>query len=603
MKKITALLLATFILVISITSCKPSNNDNSEILSFTSIQSQESSSIDNSKSFSESKSENSSVNDSSSTSSSHHSNPNSSISNSKVSSIALSSSSVSIVSTPIDPIVTNPELDIMLEAEDYYEKTTDITTNNTGNYLVVDELNHSGETNDSFDESIRFQPVDFRDGYKSISIRYAHETTDFSLSMDVYNTNGSFIINVPLPSTGDMYTFKTTSFNLPSTLNGRKDLTFIFKDFGANLSYINIDWISFTQPVARTINKNKVNYSLFDTGMPDISGYQNSAQIKISGDGDRIIENMKFFPTHSKYAIEISNHKTGTIIIRNCYFGGINPAAVDGLNPGNGRGILVMNSSNVLIENNYFDRIQEYGIWCEATGSNKSNNLVVANNKFLNMQGEYYPGSSWGYQSKCVQFFNINGIENKIWYNRCLNMPGISFMCDFINVYISGGKDVTNPTKVYYNAFIGGADKGTYNLWGGAIQLGDHSADNDAGQYLYGKYNRIVYPGMAGMNINGGYKMAMMHNYIYSSGSLRFIDVKNVFSKTVPWTALCLYNYSAGISRDSGHRIIDNHTYFEGQGDAAQFVNWTHPKDTTITTKYHGVEMWPLDILPYDFMK
>lgn len=519
-------------------------------------------------------------------------------SNSERSSSENSSSSISN-NNPVDESIP-----LTLEAEDYYERSAGITTEKNGTYVMVNEINYDGESNDIIDESIRFQPVDLREGYRKINIRYAFLKTDFDISVDVYNTGGALITNIPLPSTGGITEFATKTMTLPTALSGKKDLTFIFRDVAANFSKVNVECISFTDPITHKINKSAItDFSLFATGKPDITKYQESAPIKISGNGDYIIENKKFYPAFDTYAITVTGHKTGKVIIRNCYFVGINGAAVDGLNPKNGKGILVKESSNVLIENNYFDCIQEYGVWCETWGSTVSNNLVVANNRFYSMQGQFYAASSWGYQSKCVQFFNINGVENKIWYNRCLNAAGFSFMCDFINVYTSSGPDLANPVKVYYNAFLGGGKYGTYNNYGAGIQIGDHTSTNDGGQYVYAKYNRLVYPGMAGMNINGGYKMAMMNNYIYSEGKMRYIDSANNLFQGVLWTAMCLYNYSKGPSRDSGHRVIDNHNYFEGYGPSGAFVNQTNPANTKIVSTYHNVEMWPLDILPYDFMK
>lgn len=509
---------------------------------------------------------------------------------------------ISIAIPPVSATIYT-STSLTLESEDYYERTPSITTETNGTYIKVNEVNYSGETNDSIDETLRFQPVNFREGYNTINIRYAHKTTAFALSLDVSYTGGALIMNIALPSTGSLTTFSTKTVNLPSTITGKKDLTFKFRDAGIKLSVINVDWISFTNPVAHVVNQNWISdFSLFQNGRPDLATFTSSGPITITGNGDYIIENKKFYPAFDTYAITVTGHTTGNVIIRNCYFGGINGGAVDGLNPGNGKGILVYNSSNVKVENNYFDCIQEYGVWCESTGSTVSNNLVIANNRFLAMQGQFYAESSWGYQAKCVQFFNINGVENKIWYNRCLNVAGYSLMCDFINVYTSGGTNLANPIKVYYNEFLGGREYGTYNIAGAGIQIGDHMPTNDGGQYVYAKYNRLVYPGMVGMNINGGYKMAMMHNYIYGDGMARYIDANNVLSLGYLWTAMCLYNYSGGVSRDSDHRVIDNHNYFAGYGSTGAFVNQTNPANTTITTTYHDVQIWPLDILPYDFM-
>lgn len=493
--------------------------------------------------------------------------------------------------------------DLILEAEDYYEISSGISPYAT--VVSVSELaSYSGETNDSIDEYMRFQPVFFREGYTTVSVRYAHAVTAYTQSIDIYDSvTWALYGSITLPSTGGWSTYSTATATLPATISGRKDITFIFRDSGNNQHYLNLDYIKFGNALSHTVNTNYINdFSLFANGRPDLSGLTLSGAITISGNGDYIIENKKFYPAYNTYAITITGHTTGKVIIRNCYFGGINGAATNGLNPGNGKGIMVHDSSNVTIENNYFDCIQEYGVWCENDAGTASNSLIVANNRFYCMQGQYYGESNWGYQAKCVQFFSINGSENKIWYNRCLNYPGISLMCDFINVYNSYGTDEYHPIKVYYNAFLGGREYGVYNKKGAGIQIGDHTSTVDGGQYVYAKYNRLVYPGMVGMNINGGYKMAMMHNYVYADGQAKYIDENNLISTDYLWTAMCLFNYSGGPSRDSDHKVIDNHNYFAGYGSSGAFVNQTNPSNTTITTSFHNVQIYPLDILPYDFM-
>lgn len=493
--------------------------------------------------------------------------------------------------------------DLILEAEDYYEISAGITPYSS--VVSVSEIaSYPGETNDSVDEWLRIQPIDFREGYTTVSIRYAHAITAYTQSVDIYNSSTWTLYgSVTLPSTGGWSTFNTATLTLSATISGKKDLTFIFRDTENNQHYLNLDYISFGGALSHSINQNYItDFSLFANGKPDTDVLTSSNSITITGNGDYIIENKKFYPAYNTYAISVTGHTTGKVIIRNCYFGGINGGAVNGLNPGNGKGVFVHDSSNVTIENNYFDYIQEYGIWCENDAGTASNNLIVANNRFYSMQGQYYAESNWGYQSKCVQFYSINGSENKIWYNRCFNYPGYSLMCDFINVYNSAGPDVYHPIKVYYNAFLGGREYGIYNKKGAGIQIGDHTSTNDGGQYVYAKYNRLVYPGMVGMNINGGYNMAMMHNYVYSDGQAKYIDENNDIDVDYLWTAMSLFNYSGGSSRDSNHLVIDNHNYFAGYGSTGAFVNETDPSNTTITTTYHDVQIWPLDILPYDFM-
>lgn len=487
---------------------------------------------------------------------------------------------------------------LKLEAEDNYQMSHTCTSYGTG----ISVQTPNPKVSDAW---LRFQPVNFREGYSSFSVRYAHNVTSYSMWLDIYtNQNGTWVYhgNVSLPSTGGFGTFNTASTTLASSITGKKNVYFFIRTSGSNPQYLCIDYVEFGNPASRQINTSLINnWSLFDKGRPSLSGKTGSGPITINGNGDYIIENKIFYPDKNQYAISIHNHHTGNIIIRNCFFGGKNGAAVDGLDPGNGMGILIYNSSNVTIENNYFEYIQRRAVWAEGNGTTANNNIVIANNKFYCMQAQYYPGSNWGWDNKVIQFFYINGIGNKIWHNRMLNIPGYSLANDWINVYCSSGT-YEYPIQVYYNEIMGAGSNGLYNIQGAGIQIADHSDFNDGGEYIYAKYNRLVYPGKAGMNINGGYSNEMSHNYLYHDynlGLLRFIDKYNVISSLYAWTGVVLFNYSGGPSRDSHHRVIGNNVYFQYHYG---FENVTNPPNTTIADNDFTATLYPLDILPYNFM-
>lgn len=90
---------------------------------------------------------------------------------------------------------------------------------------------------------------------------------------------------------------------------------------------------------------------------PDLARYQPSPALRIFGDGDHLIERRFFQPRAGEYAIRIDNHFKGRVVIRDCVFRGTNGPATDGLDPGNGGGVLAWQSSHVLIESNRFEFI------------------------------------------------------------------------------------------------------------------------------------------------------------------------------------------------------------------------------------------------------
>ena len=81
----------------------------------------------------------------------------------------------------------------------------------------------------------------------------------------------------------------------------------------------------------------------------------NSDGIQIWGNGDYVVENFIFKTVDQKWAIKIQNHQEGTITIRNNYFSGKPSGTVTYPGNPNGRGIVVWDSSNVVIEDNHFE--------------------------------------------------------------------------------------------------------------------------------------------------------------------------------------------------------------------------------------------------------
>lgn len=497
---------------------------------------------------------------------------------------------------------------LRLEAEESLDRSYSCTSFGSG--ISVQTTNPK-----DYDAWFKYHPVHLNEGYTSLTVRYAHHVTAYEMKLEMWTfDNGAwnYVAQVNLPSTGGWANYQTATMNLPSPLAGRKrDVRFFVRTPGTQPQYISFDYFEFGAPQPSVGNTNWItNWNLFANGKPNLNTFASSANISVNGNGTStlIIENKKFYPGKDQYAISISNRQQGPVIIRNCYFGGNNGSAPDGLDPGNGMGIKIFNCSNVRVENCYFDFIQRNGIWAEGTGTAQNpapnNNIVLYNNKFYCMQGQPYPGTNWYWDCKFIQFHNIKGTGNKIWYNRMFNYPGISYALDWINIYISSGT-ATEPIMVFHNELLGGGGLGLYSIIGAGIQIGDHSSNNDGGEYVYAKYNRLVYPGMVGMNINGGYKHQMSHNLLFSdyrqgtSQRIRYINGNSVISLGYTWTGMTLFNYSGGISRDSHHSVIGNRVGFQYQSG---FVNQTNPPNTTISGNQFPAVLYPLEILPYDFM-
>ncbi len=313
---------------------------------------------------------------------------------------------------------------------------------------------------------------------------------------------------------------------------------------------------------------------------PDFSQYRKSEPLRISGDGDHVIEGQVYSPVEGEFGIRIDNHFRGHITIRNCIFLGANGAADDGLDPGNGGGILAWQTSNLLIEHNYFEYVQGFCVRIMGSKEHPSTNIRVVGNDMYCLQAEYQQKTAWGWTADAVQFIRVAGPGNCISKNRCVNLPGKSYLTDFINVYCSSGTR-ESPLWVSENVLCGAGAEGLYNQYGCGIQLNDHPADEDGGEYVKAKGNLLIDPGIVGININGGLQAGILDNCILMSHVYRTSLADGPVKHHPAWAAITLFNYSGGISRDSGHEVRGNRVAFREPGPAP-FVNRTKPPETVV---------------------
>lgn len=313
---------------------------------------------------------------------------------------------------------------------------------------------------------------------------------------------------------------------------------------------------------------------------PDFSQYQRSEPLRISGDGDHVLENQMFCPGKGEFGIRIDNHFRGDIIIRNCVFRGANGPVSDGLDPGNGGGILAWQANNLLIENNYFEYIQGFCVRIVGSREHPARGVRVVGNDMYCLQAEYQPKTEWGWTADGIQFIRVVGSGNTIAKNRCVNPPGESYLTDFINVYCSSGT-ANSPLLVSENVVVGAGPQGLYNQYGCGIQLNDHPADEDGGEYVRAKSNVLIDPGIVGININGGLNAGIIGNRILMSNVLRTTLANGPVKDHPAWAAVTLYNYSGGLSRDSGHEVKDNSVAFRAPG-GTPFLNQTKPPNTVV---------------------
>ncbi len=313
---------------------------------------------------------------------------------------------------------------------------------------------------------------------------------------------------------------------------------------------------------------------------PVLSLYEEAEPITIDGDGDHRIERLRFAPVAGEFAIRINNHAEGQIVIRDCVFLGAHGMAEDGLDPRNGGGILAWQSSNIRIENCYFEAIQEFCVRIMGSTEHPSRQIVVTGNDMSCLQADYTENTPWGYTADGVQFIQVEGPGNAITGNRCVNRPGVSYLTDFINIYCSSGTP-DSPLRVDNNLLIGAGAEGLYNQYGCGIQINDHPADRDAGAHVWATGNVLIDPGIVGMNIDGGFDARMIDNWVLMSPSHRTTLADGPVKRHPTWAAITLFNYSGGITRDSNHEVRGNRVAFRA-GPATPFINSTKPADTVV---------------------
>ena len=243
------------------------------------------------------------------------------------------------------------------------------------------------------------------------------------------------------------------------------------------------------------------------------------------------------------------------------------------------------------VHHNWFENIERVAIEIAGTTGRRMNNIAVFKNRSLNMQAHDvttsgYEDRDWPikWESKFVQFRNVTGEGNMIWENRAVNLPGWSFSTDFINLYESGGVSSTQPLLVMGNKIVGsgafGRELGRYHLEGAGVQLADHAPDRLGGEFIEATHNVLVFPGTAGMNINGGRRITMSNNTIVMATSMYGFTMGCVpggnacqgtpaLTERVPWKAMTVYNYS-GTTGDG--KVNEGHTAKNNQAACSNCV-------------------------------
>ncbi|MFA6085498.1 right-handed parallel beta-helix repeat-containing protein [Mucilaginibacter sp.] len=206
--------------------------------------------------------------------------------------------------------------------------------------------------------------------------------------------------------------------------------------------------------------------------------YTVSKPINIEGVHDKVISGLDITGS-GKDCIKLTH--CYNITIKNCR---IRFSKANGVN--------ILFSKNVTITNCYFENTAA-GVYAY-----KSEGIKVINSQFKNMQGPFPKG-------QIVQFDEVHGNGNRVNFNKCQNILGLSHPEDAINMYKTNGTP-NDPVQIIGNQIRGGGP----SKIGGGIMLGDNG-----GSYMLAKDNILVDPGQYGMAIAGGTNIRIINNKIF----------------------------------------------------------------------------------------
>lgn len=282
-----------------------------------------------------------------------------------------------------------------------------------------------------------------------------------------------------------------------------------------------------------------------------------------------LIEDLIFYSVPGEFALIVKNQANSgvTVTVRNCiFFGAAAPALHGGAIlavhpavtlPAGGKGIKINSSHNVTVEDTFFENITEVAIEVSASNT-RMNNIKLLNNRFLNAQAmdvrNFNPGITafdFRWESKMIQWRNLFGKGNECSGNRAVNMPGKSFTTDWINIYeCSGVREIdsgtgqmtTFPLLISNNKIVGPGEvistpdgnKGAYNTYSAGIQICDHAYGVSGGQYVNCVNNVVVFPGRAGINVNGGTDHTISQNTVVMSETVYGYDPSCDFNVFLP---------------------------------------------------------------------
>jgi hypothetical protein len=343
------------------------------------------------------------------------------------------------------------------------------------------------------------------------------------------------------------------------------------------------------------------------SGTPGLHYDAANHQWVIEGDGDLDLGYQLFLSDKiDTDVLVIRNHNQGTIRIHHSMFRGVRQGASNGeATPTAGQGIRLINASNVTIEDSYFEGLSFSAIYVDNTGSDiPRNNIKILRNRVLNLLGAHWSVASWKWTAYFAAVLGSVGTGNEITNNRILNMPGKSYLCDLINLFRSGGTSEATPFTVRENQLLGGGAQGFNNLWGGAIQMGDHQpGDLVAGNYIHSLDNVLVYPGLLGININGGSHNKITSNLLYFDGQVQGYDPVSTTSHLQdPWRMVLLYNYQKD-GNFSFATVENNQTYCPTCANGTSFENKSNPTNSTIQfNSWTETSLTPANMLNVDFM-